>query len=75
MKTSDLPEVFSVRTATIENAISLEKLHEYGITEESLTRSMSSHVKGWVYEELGKIIGFVMGDKSNGEVQVLAVLP
>lgn len=75
MRTSDLPEVFSVRTSTIENAISLEKLEEYGITEESLIRSMNSHVKGWVFEESDKIIGFVMGDQSNGEVQVLAVLP
>ena len=75
MKTADLPEVFAVRTSTIENVISLEKLQEYGITEESLTRSMSSDVKGWVFEDAGKIVGFVMGDQSNGEVQVIAVLP
>ncbi len=74
MAPDDLPQVFLVRTATIENAVSMEKLEEYGITEDSLTKALQSHVKGWVYEDSDKITGFVMGDESTGEILVLAVL-
>ncbi len=75
-KTSDLPLVFAVRLSTNENAITMEELeHDYGITPESLSTAMKSNVKGWLCEDDGKVVGFAMGDLSNGEVQVVAVLP
>ncbi len=36
---------------------------------------MKSHVKGWLCEASERVVGFAMGDRSNGEVQVVAVLP
>jgi uncharacterized protein with ATP-grasp and redox domains len=70
MKPADLPEVFLIRTATIENAVTMEDLEKYGITENSLTKAMQSHVIGWVYEDSNEISGFVMFDDSSGEIQV-----
>ena len=76
MTTADLPAVFSVRLSTIENAITMKELDEdYGITPESLTKAMNSHVSGWLCEDSGVVVGVSMGDRLNGEVQVVAVLP
>ena len=72
----DLPAVFSVRLSTIENAITMKELEEdYGITPHSLAEAMRSHVSGWLCEDSGIVVGFSMGDRSNGEVLVVAVLP
>ncbi len=76
MTAADLPAVFELRVSTIENAISLEELEkDYGITPESLAEAMKSDVRGWLCEADGRVVGFSMGDRSNGEVQVVAVLP
>jgi ribosomal protein S18 acetylase RimI-like enzyme len=73
---ADLPAVFSVRLSTIENAITMRELEDdYGITLDSLAKAMSSHVKGWLCEDSEVVVGFAMGDRLNGEVQVVAVLP
>ena len=76
MGIGDLPAAFELRLSTIENAITMEELEEdYGITPESLAAAMRSHVRGWLCEESGSAVGFSMGDRSNGEVQVVAVRP
>ena len=76
MSSDDLPAVFAVRLSTIENAITMERLEEdYGITPESLAEAMKSHVQGWLCEDSERVVGFSMGDRGNGEVQVVAVLP
>lgn len=76
MSESDLPAVFAVRTATIENAITMEELaSDYGVTPESLAKALQGEVKGWVCEVAGRLVGFSMGNGSRGEVLVLAVLP
>ena len=76
MLVTDLPAVFELRVATRENAITLEELEEdYGITPASLAEAMAADVKGWLCEEEGLVVGFAMGDRSNGEVQVVAVRP
>jgi len=48
---------------------------DYGITPRSLSEAMKSHVKGWLCEDSGTVVGFAMGDLSSGEVQVVAVRP
>ena len=54
----------------------MEELEEdYGITSESLAQAMSSHVSGWLCEDSDVVVGFSMGDRLNGEIQVVAVLP
>ncbi len=76
MTVADLPAVLTVRLSTRENAITLAELEEdYGITPESLAESMRSNVRGWLCADGDRVVGFAMGDRSNGEVQVVAVLP
>lgn len=76
MRASDLPAVFELRVSTRENAVTMEELEEdYGITPASLAEAMAADVKGWLCEEEGLVVGFAMGDRSNGEVQVVAVRP
>ena len=77
MEPEDVPAVLEVRFSTIENAITLEELQaDYGITPESMAESLrSGDVIGWVCENSGQAVGFSMGDRANGEVQVLAVRP
>lgn len=76
MIAADLPAVFELRVATRENAVTMKELEEdYGITPESLAEAMRSHVKGWLCEDAGQVVGFAMGDRSNGEVQVVAIRP
>ncbi len=76
MTVDDLPAAFDVRLATVENAVTMAYLAEvYGITPESLAESMADSVRGWLCEDAGQVVGFAMGDRSNGEVQVVAVLP
>ncbi|WP_255989057.1 GNAT family N-acetyltransferase [Chitinolyticbacter albus] len=73
---ADLPELFRVRAATRENALSVDYLATLGITPESAARSMASgESRGWLCEIDGRIVGFASGDRSSGEMLVLAVLP
>ena len=76
MTPDDIPAVLAVRFATRENAVTLEELaQDYGITPASIAQAMQSDVRGWLCETEGQVVAFAMGDRSNGEVQVVAVLP
>lgn len=76
MTAEDLPAVFELRVSTRENAVTLEELEQdYGITPRSLAEAMKTAVQGWLCETGGQVVGFSMGDCSNGEVQVVAVRP
>ena len=76
MLPTDLPAVFELRVATRENAVTMEELEEdYGITPASLAAAMATSVKGWLCADGDRVVGFAMGDRSNGEVQVVAVRP
>jgi ribosomal protein S18 acetylase RimI-like enzyme len=77
MTAEDVPAVLAVRFATRENAITLEELAEdYGITPASIVESLrGSDVRGWLCTAAGAVIGFAMGDRSSGEVLVVATLP
>ena len=76
MQISDIPAATAVRLSTVENAITMAELEsQYGVTPQSMVEAMASHVQGWLCEDFGKVVGFAMGDQSNGEVLVVAVLP
>lgn len=76
MTTAALPAVFAVRVSTVENAVTMRSLQDdYGITPETLAAAMQADVKGWLCEDDGTVVGFAMGDRSNAEVQVVAVRP
>jgi ribosomal protein S18 acetylase RimI-like enzyme len=72
----DVADLFPVRVATRENALSLEELAGFGITEESVRGMLvaGSH-RGWLGEEAGRVVGFAMGNRENGEMWVIALLP
>lgn len=72
----DIPAVLAVRFSTIENAVTLEELEaDYGITPATIVASMESDSRGWLCEDDSNVVGFAMGDRSSGEVQVVAVHP
>lgn len=76
IKEADVADLFPVRIATRENALSLEELAGFGITEESVRGMLvaGSH-RGWLCEEAGRVAGFAMGNREIGEMWVIALLP
>ena len=73
---SDVDAVFNVRLSTRENAITLAELEEeYGVTPALFAKALEGNVAGWLAEDDGRVVGFATGNRRNGEVQVLAVLP
>jgi hypothetical protein len=71
----DIPALFAVRVSTHENRLTLEELTALGITEESVKEKLSGSFHGWLCEADQRMVGFAMGDKSSGELWVIAVLP
>lgn len=72
----DALECIVLRGKTRENAITAEQLAERGITVESLRASIEDgSLPGFVATLDGNIVGYCFGDRSSGEVIVLAMLP
>jgi ribosomal protein S18 acetylase RimI-like enzyme len=72
---ADVPDLFRVRTATRENVLSLDQLAALGITEGSVTDMLSQTHRGWLCRVGGETVGFAMGNRADGEMWVIAVLP
>jgi len=72
---SDISETFRVGTATDENRLTSAQLTALGITESSVSEKLLGSYKGWLCEEQGSVVGFAIGDRSSGEMWVIAVLP
>ena len=72
---NDIPALFVVRPQTRENAMTVEELRRIGITEASIRAAIKRSHKGWLFEDEGRVCGFAMGDASNAEVTVMAMLP
>jgi len=76
MRVEDISAVLAVRQSTVENALTLEELEQYyGISPQSIADEMKSDTMGWLCEKQGNVIGFSMGNRSSGEVGVVAVMP
>lgn len=76
MTVADIPAALKMRFTTNENAITPEQLEQqYGVTVRSLTPRLSAELKGWLCAADGQVVGFAMADRSDGEVEVLAVRP
>jgi ribosomal protein S18 acetylase RimI-like enzyme len=71
----DVSVLFVVRTETHENRLTREELTRLGITEDSVKKKLAGSFNGWLCETDGRIVGFAMGDRSTGEMWVIAVLP
>lgn len=74
MTPADLPDTFRIRTAAKENPFPMEALIASGITEASVTQMLATTHRGWVCEVDGNIVGFAIGNRSDGEFWVIAVL-
>lgn len=72
---SDVPFLFAVRVATRENALSREQLSKLGIDNESVSMMIGTSHRGWLCEVDHRVVGFAMGNRENGEMWVIAVLP
>ena len=75
MDRRDITACISIRASTNENPFSIGALTEAGVTEESVAKMLVMTHKGWVAETDGQVVGFGMGNRSNGEFWVVAVLP
>ncbi len=72
---SDIEEIFSVRTSTLENRFSLDDLADMGTMKQSVLNWLDGYVEDWVCEISGKRVGFTMGDSKTAEVLVIAIYP
>lgn len=70
----DMPAIFAVRVATWHNPNGKEEMTRMGITPESVLGKMADSHRGWLCETEGKVVGFAMGNRRNGELWVIAVL-
>lgn len=71
----DVSPLFVVRVATRENAYTMEELERLGITEQSVSSMLGASHRGWLCEDAGRVVAFAMGNRENGEMWVIAVLP
>lgn len=74
IQAQDLPTIFDVRVATWHNDNGRDEMTKMGITENSVERRLEDSHRGWLCEIEGQLVGFAMGDKTNGEMWVIAVL-
>lgn len=71
----DIPALFAVRVRTDQNRLTREQLTSLGITERTVLTRLQTSFHGWLCEIGGQVVGFAMGDRSTGELWVIAVLP
>ena len=73
---SDVVACVDIRGRTRENAVSVERLGEVGITADSWAEEVScGSLPGYVCVADGRVVGYCFGATSSGEVEVLALLP
>ena len=70
----DMVAIFDVRVRTWHNPNGAEEMARMGITHEAVIALMGKSHRGWLAEDDGKVVGFVMGDKTTGEMWVIAVI-
>ncbi|MGV6995626.1 hypothetical protein ACUZ9P_06985 [Desulfovibrio sp. QI0430] len=69
--TTDINDIFAIRTNVRENHLSLEQLRHMGITEESIGSIISEAECTWIAEAEGVTVGFAMADAEDGSVFAL----
>ncbi len=66
----DIPSIFDVRIKTWHNPNGAEELECMGITPDTVRQMMRTTHRGWIAEQNGTTVGFVMGNKRTGEMWV-----
>ena len=61
----DIPAIFEVRTSVRENHMSVERMAEIGITNETIRRALHKEPCIWVAVDGDHIVGFSMGDVAD----------
>ena len=73
---SDIAACIELRGKTRENAVSVERLKELGVTHSSWSADVANgDLPGYVCLEHDQIVGYSFADKRTGEIVVLALLP
>jgi N-acetylglutamate synthase-like GNAT family acetyltransferase len=73
---SDIATCIALRGKTRENAVSVERLAQLGVTLASWSAGVASgDLLGYVCLEHGQIVGYCFADKRRGEIVVLVVMP
>lgn len=73
---SDVAACIELRGRTRENAVSVERLKQLGVTQDSWSADVANgDLPGHVCVDDSRIVGYVFADKHTGEVIVLALLP
>ena len=71
----DIPVLFQVGVATLYYENGPRELTEMGITAASVEQQLVSGThQGWLAEVNNVVVGFAMGNKTKGEMWVIAVL-
>ena len=72
----DTTAFITLRGQTRENAVSKERLAEAGITADTWAAMIDSgNLPGFVCRHDGQLAGYCFGDRTTGEIVVLALLP
>ncbi len=71
----DIPVIFDIRTATIENAMTEEELKESRITPESIAALLQTCGKCWVADVGDRLVGFCIANSDFRSIWALFVLP
>ncbi|MEM7392322.1 MAG: GNAT family N-acetyltransferase [Verrucomicrobiota bacterium] len=74
IKAEDMQTIFDIRVATWHNERGREELTQLGITHDSVREQIKETHKGWLCEVDRQAVGFAMGDRTTGEMWVIAVL-
>ena len=73
---SDVAACIELRGKTRENAVSVERLNQLGVTHASWSAGVANgDLQGYVCCDKDQIVGYVFADMPTGEVVVLALLP
>ena len=71
----DVDTLCAIRTAVVQNHLSLEQMADLGITPQVLSDTLRAAPCGWIAEVDGQAAGFSMVDLDEGEVFAMFVLP
>jgi ribosomal protein S18 acetylase RimI-like enzyme len=73
---SDIPAMFSIRTAVTENPLSLDQLKSLGITPGSVAASLEAGYRAWVIEaNTGQVSAFAIADHASASIFALFTRP
>ncbi len=71
----DIDTLFAIRTAVVQNHLSVEQMADLGITPQVLAASISAAPCAWIAEVNGQAAAFAMVDLAEGEVFAMFVRP